>query len=370
MTETVECVVIGAGVVGLAIARALALRGQEVIILERNRWIGNETSSRNNEVIHAGFLYPPKSLRGRLCARGAKAMIAYCRERGIDAPITGKLMLALNDDEEALLKNFVEMGKTCGVDDLELLDPAAVRKLEPKIHCVAGLFSPSTGVVDSHSLMVSYQGDAESAGATVAFSSRFVGGKIGDEKIGITVESEDGETMELSCRTLINAAGLSAREALLSLDGFPTDHVPNLFLSKGNYMSWAGKPPFQHIVVPLGTTLMAGGAFTLDTGRRGKFGPDQYWVGAVDYAVPDNLEEQFAGAIRQYWPEFDGQGLSPDYSGIRPRIWGPDDTPGDWMIEGPADHGVAGLVNLFGIETPGLTSSLAIGEYVAGLVEN
>lgn len=370
MTETVECIVIGAGVIGLAIARSLALLGREVIILERNAWIGNETSSRNNEVIHAGFLYPPDSLRGRLCSPGAKALIAYCRERGIDAPIHGKLMIALNEDEEALLHNFMDMGKACGVTDLELLGPDGVKEMEPTINCVAALHSPSTGVVDSHSLMVSYQGDAEAAGATVAFNSRFRGGRIGDGSIDIEVLSDGEQSTELSCRILINAAGLGAREVLTEISGFPVEHVPELFFSKGQYMSWSGKLPFRHLIVPLGPTLMDGGAFTIDTGARGKFGPDQFWVDRIDYSVAEGLEEQFANAIRQYCPEFDGQGLSPDYAGIRPRIWGADEPPGDWRIDGPKDHGVPGLVNLFGIETPGLTSSLAIGDYVAALVEN
>ena len=320
-------------------------------------------------MIHAGFLYPPESLRGRLCAPGAKALISYCRERGIDAPIPGKLVLALNEEEVALLKNFIEMGRACGVIDLELLSPDAVRNMEPTINCVAALYSPSTGVVDSHSLMVSYQGDAEGAGAAVAFNSQFRGGRVGEGSIDINVSSDDGQTTELSCRILINAAGLGARDVLTELSGFPAEHVPALYFSKGQYMSWSGKLPFSHLIVPLGATLMAGGAFTIDTGGRGKFGPDQFWVDGVDYRVAEGLEDQFAGAIRQYCPEFDAHGLSPDYAGIRPRIWGADDPPGDWRIDGPKDHGVAGLVNLFGIETPGLTASLAIGDYVAALVE-
>ena len=368
MAEEVECAVIGAGVVGLAIARKLAMAGREVIILERNPWIGNETSSRNNEVIHAGFLYPPGSLQARLCRPGAEAMIAYCHQRGVDFAAWGKLVLAFNDQEEGLLHRFMKFGEAAGIEGLELLNPAGVKSLEPEIECQSALYSPATGVVDSHALMLSYQGDAEDAGAAIVFKTTVSHGNVADRGISLTAVDENGGETELDCRTVVNSAGLGAREFAANVEGISANCIPDFFMSKGNYMSLTGKRPFEHIVVPVGL-LANGAAFTIDTGGGGKFGPDQEWVTEINYDVPEGLEAKFTGAIRKYHPAFDGARISPDYAGIRPRVWGPDDPPGDWRIDGPRDHGVSGLVNLFGIETPGLTASLAIADYVAELLE-
>lgn len=368
MAEEVECAVIGAGVIGLAIARKLAMAGREVIILERNPWIGNETSSRNNEVIHAGFLYPPGSLQARLCRPGAEALIAYCQVRGVNVAPWGKLVLALNDQEEGLLNRFMKFGEAAGVEGLELLNPVGVKSLEPEIECRSAVYSPRTGVVDSHALMLSFQGDAEDAGAAIAFNTAVSHGEVADRGISLTAVNGNGGETELDCRVVVNSAGLGAREFATNVEGISASCIPDLFMSKGNYMSLTGKRPFEHVVVPVGL-LADGAAFTIDTGGQGKFGPDQEWVTEVDYDVPEGLEPKFTGAIRKYHPAFDGARISPDYAGIRPRVWGPDDPPGDWRIDGPRDHGVPGLVNLLGIETPGLTASLAIADYVAELLE-
>lgn len=368
MAEQVECVVIGAGVVGLAIARALAMGGREVIVIERNPWIGNETSSRNNEVTHAGFLYPPNSLRGQLCRPGAQALIKYCGERGIDVQQRGKLILALNDAEEAMLAGMLENGVACGVPGLELLSPESLRQREPDISCQAALHSPETGVVDSHAFMLALQGDAEDAGAMIAFNSEVTTGSVKDRQLSLSVSS-DGDEMEIDCEVVVNAAGLGAATIAEKLSGFPPEQIPSVSYSKGRFMSYTGKVPFEHIVVPLGETLAMGGAMTLDLAGRAKFGPDQSWVEEVDYDVPDGLAPQFAGAVARYWPDVDETSLTPDYSGIRPRCWGPNDPPGDWNISGPGEHGVSGLINLFGIETPGLTASLAIADYVTAQLE-
>lgn len=370
MVERIECAVIGAGVIGLAIARALATAGREVVIIERNPWIGNETSSRNNEVIHAGFLYPPQSLRGHLCRPGAQALISYCLGRDIELNQCGKLVLALGDDEAVILESMMEIGAACSVKGLEWLSSESVRQREPDIVCVAAIHSPETAVVDSHAFMLALQGDAEEAGAVVAFSSEVTGGTVDDGTHIIEVASGDGVAMDLRCDVLVNAAGLGAELVARRLLGLPAAHVPKIHYSKGHFMSYAGAVPFQHIVVPLGETLMAGGALTRDIAGRAKFGPDQKWVDKINYDVPEGLTPQFADAVGRYWRDVDGRAFSPDYAGIRPRCWGAGKPPGDWIIEGPPDHGVPGLVNLFGIETPGVTAALSIADYVTALLDN
>ena len=368
--ERVECVVVGAGVIGLAIARGLALAGREVVVIERNPWIGNETSSRNNEVVHAGFLYPPESFRGRFCRPGAVALSAYCHERGIDFAVRGKLVIASDENEATSLERLAETGKTCQVRDLELLSPGEVARMAPGIRCAAALHSPSTAVVDSHALMLAFQGDAEDAGAAIAFNSTITHGAVAASDKILSIRSGDGTEMELASDILINAAGLGAGPLARRLEGLAPERVPHIHLSKGNFLACAGEPPFDLVVVPMGATLVDGGAFTIDIGSRGKFGPDQTWVEKIDYRVPDGLETRFGDAIRRYLPSFDAGRLAPDYAGVRPRTWGPGEDPGDWIIDGPAEHGIGGLVNLYGIETPGLTASLAIADYVVGQIEH
>ena len=363
--EKVECVVIGAGAVGLAIARELARRGREVVIIERNSLIGSETSSRNNEVIHAGFLYPPDSLRGRLCHPGAESLINYCQDHNVDVAARGKLLLALDDKEINLLHSFIELGQACGVDDLTFLRPEKVAEIEPDINCLAALYSPSTAIVDSHALMLAYLGDAEEAGAVLALNTNVVSGSVDNAGGVLNVVGEDGEEYQLGWSCLINAAGLGAKNIADKIQGTRSNDPPDIFYAKGSFFSLTGRTPFEHIIVPLGETLAGGGAFTLDNGGRGKFGPDLEWVDTIDYTVDPNKAAQFAAAISKYWKDIDVKRLQPDYSGIRPRSWGQNDPPGEWIIETPEAHGIPGLINLFGIETPGLTASLAISKYVA-----
>jgi L-2-hydroxyglutarate oxidase LhgO len=363
--DQVDCIVIGAGVVGLAIARALALRSREVLIIETNQMIGNETSSRNNEVLHAGFLYPPDDLRARFCRPGSQAVAAYCQEREIDLAVWGKLMLAKNDDECAMLQKFQEFGSACGVDDLVLMMPEDVKVLEPEIACQAALYSPSTAVVDTHALMLSFQGDAENAGAILALNSKVIsGGLIGSSKT-INIKNEDSTETELKCEILINAAGLGARDIASLFSDSRTKDLPDIFYAKGSFFSVSGKRPFDHIIVPLGATLPSGGSFTIDPGGQGKFGPDLEWVAERDYTVAPESAPKFAEAVATYWDGLDNHRLKPGYAGIRPRTYGPNDQPGDWVIETEQDHGVPGLVNFLGIETPGLTASMAVADHVA-----
>ena len=367
MIETVECIVAGAGIVGLAIARALARAGREVVVVERNAWIGNETSSRNNEVVHAGFLYTPGSLRARLCRPGAERIYRYNESRNIPCRRVGKLMPAADDAELGILVRLVEAGRAAGVPELELLDAAGVARLEPALRCAGALHSPFTGVVDTHALMLAYRGDAEDRGAMVAFSSAVTGGDVRDG-IRLHVAGADGTEIAVGCRVFVNAAGLGARRIALSLTGLAPRFAPKVHYALGRFLSWNGPPPFGRIVVPLGERLANGGAFTLDSAGRGKFGGDLVWVDEVDYRVPGDLAAKFAGAIRSYWPEIDEGRLSPDYAGIRPRTWGPEEGNGDWTISGPGDHGVPDLVNLLGIETPGVTAALSIADYVLELL--
>ena len=367
MTETVDCIVAGAGIVGLATARALARAGREVVVVERNAWIGNETSSRNNEVIHAGFLYPPGSLRARLCRPGAERTYRYCESRGIACQRLGKLMPAADEAGLAVLGGLIEAGRAAGIEELELLDGPAAARLEPALRCAGALHSPFTGVVDTHALMLGYSGDAEDRGAAIAFSSEVTGGDVRDG-IRLRVAGADGAEIAVASRIFVNAAGLGARQIALSLAGLAPRFVPKVHFALGRFLAWNGPPPFGRIVVPLGHCLANGGAFTLDIAGRGKFGADLVWVDEADYQVPADLAAKFAGAIRSYWPEVDESRLAPDYAGVRPRSWGPDEGNGDWTVSGPADHGVSGLVNLFGIETPGVTAALSLADRVLELL--
>lgn len=360
--DKVDCIVVGAGVIGLAIARKLSRHGREVVIIERNPMVGNETSSRNNEVVHAGFLYPPDSLRGRLCRPGAEMLIDYCREREIGLEVHGKLMLALYEEEADLLETMMEFGAACGVAGLRLMTPHEVKELEPEVSCHAALHSPGTAVVNSHDYMLSLLGDAENAGAVLALNSDVVGGR-GNV---LTVEDQESEPFEIEWRVLVNAAGLGAKNLAGGLETGRKSAPPEIHYAKGSYFTLTGKLPFRHIMVPLGETLAAGGSFTIDPGGQGKFGPDLEWVTDRDYGVAPEKASQFAGAVGRYWDGLDVERLQPGYAGIRPRTYGPGDPPGDWRIETEDEHGIPGLVNLLGMETPGLTASLAVADYVAG----
>jgi len=367
--EQVDGVVIGAGVVGLAVARALALAGREVLVLEQEAVIGQGTSSRNSEVIHAGIYYPPGSLKARLCVRGKTLLYTYCAERGVDHRRCGKLIVAHTASQAAALPAIVEQARANGVDDLVLLTREQARVMEPQLECLAAVHSPSTGIVDSHSLMLSLQGDLEHAGGLVACHSSVA--RLLRSADGWVVQTEDGT--RLRANTVVNAAGLCACALAQRIEGLDPMHVPQAFYAKGNYFSLAGRSPFTQLIYPapepdkhlagLGVHL------TIDLGGQAKFGPDVQWVDdPTDLQVDPARGEAFYAEVRRYWPGLPDGALLPGYAGMRPKISGPHEPAADFRIDGPGQHGLPGLVNLFGIESPGLTSCLAIGEHVARLV--
>ena len=364
--EQVDTVVIGAGVVGLAVARALAMAGREVIVLEAENAIGTHTSSRNSEVIHAGIYYPKGSLKARLCVAGRQQLYAYCADHGVSHKRCGKLIVATSPTQIAQLDKILAQGRANGVTDLAPVDLARVRDMEPAVHCVAALHSPSTGIIDSHGLMLAYQGDAEAHGAMLAFTGPVSGGRVQDD--GILLEVGGEQPMQLLARRVVNSAGLHAPKVAASLEGFPPAHVPPSYYCKGNYYSLAGRAPFSRLIYPIPEAAGLGVHVTLDLAGQARFGPDVEWIDKIDYTVDPQRAEKFYAAIRSYWPDLKDGALSPGYSGIRPKIQAPSEPARDFMIEGPRDHGVPGLVNLFGIESPGLTASLALGDLVAGLL--
>jgi L-2-hydroxyglutarate oxidase LhgO len=360
--EQVDCVVIGAGVVGLAVARALALAGREVVILEEADAIGTETSSRNSEVIHAGIYYPPGSMKAALCVKGKALLYHYCEERGVAHRRCGKLIVATATEQIAALHKIQAQAAANGVHDLRLLTANEAKAMEPALRCVGALHSPSTGIVDSHALMLAYLGEAEDHGVMHALLSPVTGGEI--EANGITLDVGGTEPMRIHAQTVINSAGLMAQRFATSLRGFPQDLVPPLYYAKGNYYSLAARPPFTHLIYPVPEAAGLGVHLTLDLAGQARFGPDVEWITEIDYDVDLSRADGFYRAIRDYWPGLkDGQ-LAPGYAGVRPKLAGPDAPANDFLIQGPAAHGVAGLVNLFGIESPGLTASLALAEHV------
>ena len=363
--ERVDCVVIGAGVVGLACARALALAGREVVILEEAGAIGTETSSRNSEVIHAGIYYAPGSAKALLCVEGRELLYRYCEERSVAHRRCGKLIVATSAEQVAALHKIQAQAAANGVRDLRILTAVEAKAMEPALRCVAALYSPSTGIVDSHALMLAYLGEAEDHGAMHALLSPVTGGEI--EGNGIALEVGGSEPMRIHARTVINSAGLMAQRFAKSLRGFPSDKIPPLYYAKGNYYSLAARPPFTRLIYPVPEAAGLGVHLTLDLAGQARFGPDVEWITEIDYDVDLSRADGFYRAIRDYWPGLkDGQ-LAPGYAGVRPKLSGPGEPANDFMIQGPAEHGVPGLVNLFGIESPGLTASLALAEQVVRL---
>ncbi len=363
MTESAEAVVVGAGVVGLAVARALAIAGRETLILEAADSFGSETSSRNSEVIHAGLYYPTGSLKARLCLAGRDRLYDYCASRGIAHKRLGKLIVASEPAQIAILKNIQALAVANGVDDLEWLGANAANALEPTLNAAAALLSPSTGIVDSHGLMLSYLGEAESHGAALALKSPVGGGAI--EGDGFLLDVGGAAPMQLRCRYLVNAAGLGAQSLAHALAGFESAQVPPLYLAKGNYFVLAGRAPFERLVYPVPEGGGLGVHLTLDLAGRARFGPDVEWIDRIDYRVDPARSAIFYEAIRRYWPGLPDAALLPGYAGIRPKIHGPGGPAADFLVQGFPYHGIKGLVNLFGIESPGLTSSLALADLVA-----
>ncbi|WP_370691704.1 NAD(P)/FAD-dependent oxidoreductase [Bradyrhizobium sp.] len=365
--DKVECVVIGAGVIGLAIARRLARAGREVVVLEAAEGIGTVTSSRNSEVIHAGIYYKAGSLMARMCVSGKQALYEYCREHGIPHRNCGKLIVATNPKETEKLQSIRAHAEANGVLDLQALSGEAARQLEPALNCDAALHSPSTGIVDSHAFMLALRGDAEASGAAFAFHTPLLRARASAEEIELDAGGEAPTT--LACRLVINAAGLAASAVARSIDGMPIELIPPAYLAKGNYFSCSARAPFSRLIYPVPEPGGLGVHLTLDMAGQARFGPDVEWIDAIDYAVDPARAERFYPAIRRYWPTLPDGALMPSYSGIRPKIVPPAVAVQDFLIQGPREHGVAGLINLFGIESPGLTSSLAIADHVGELAD-
>lgn len=362
--DQVECVVIGAGVVGLAVARALALAGHEVMVLEAAPAIGTGTSSRNSEVIHAGIYYAAGSLKARLCVQGKGLLYDYCAERGIGHRRCGKLLVATSPQQLAQLQGIVDRAARNGVGDLVQLTGEEARALEPELACEAALYSPSTGIVDSHALMLALQGDVEHAGGMVVLNSALASA----EHVQTAIHLVAADGTRLQAKTVVNAAGLQAPALAGCFKGLDPRHVPRAYFAKGNYFTLSSRAPFKHLIYPVPQAAGLGVHLTLDLGGQAKFGPDVQWVSSPDdLAVDPARGDAFYAEVRKYWPALPDGALIPDYAGIRPKIHGPHEAAGDFLIQGPADHGLPGLVNLFGIESPGLTSALAIGNYVRDL---
>ncbi len=354
----VDAIVIGAGVIGIAVARALAQGGRSVIVLEAAEGIGTETSSRNSEVIHAGLYYPSGSLKAKLCVEGRKALYAFCDSHGVPYRRSGKLIVATDEAELASIEAIRKKGEVNGCDDLVMISAEQAMGMEPALSCIGALLSPSTGILDSHAYMLALQGDAEDAGAVFAFHTPFLrADATGNE---ITVETGGAEPMRLTCTVLVNCAGLHASKVASAVEGLDAAHVPVTNYAKGNYFVLSGRAPFSRLIYPAPHAHGLGVHLTLDLGGQARFGPDVEWVESLDYAVDPARSEGFDEAIRRYWPGLPDNALSPGYSGIRPKICGPNDPAPDFRIDGPDVHGIPGLVNLYGIESPGLTASLAV----------
>lgn len=369
MAEKIDCAVIGGGVVGLAIARKLAMSGREVVVLEAEEHFGTHTSSRNSEVIHAGIYYSTGSLKARLCYAGRNALYRYCAEHGVNHRRIGKVIVACDDSELPGLEKYRAQAACNGCDDLALLSGAQLADMEPAVRAVAGFLSPSTGIIDAHGLMLAYLGDLELHGGALALASPVVSGKVTPE--GILLHVGGAEPMSLLCTTVINSAGFHAQAVSRSIEGVRAASIPPTYYAIGHYYTLSGAAPFNRLIYPVARQDWLGVHVTIDLGGQVKFGPDFAWIDRIDYRFDDTPEHEhaFYTAIRRYYPGLQDGALQPGYTGIRPKIHGPGEPAPDFVIQGPRDHGVAGLVTLYGIESPGLTSSLAIGDYVWKLLE-
>ena len=360
--EEVDCIVVGAGVAGLAVARAMAMAGRDVIVLEAAEGIGTGISSRNSEVIHAGIYYPANSLMARFCVAGRRQLYAYCAEKGVPHRNCGKLIVATSAQEDAMLGGIKQRAETNGVEGMQVLTAAGANALEPNLACTSALLSPATGIIDSHAYMLALQGDAENAGAVTVLFSPLLGGRVAGR--GIEAEIGGADPMTLRCRLLINAAGLHAPGVAGRIEGMPGRLVPTAYYAKGNYFTLTGRSPFSRLIYPVPVPGGLGVHLTIDLGGQARFGPDVEWIDGIDYTVDPSRSDGFYAAVRRYWPGLKDGALQPGYAGIRPKIV-PRGAPGqDFVVQGPQTHGVAGLINLFGIESPGLTASLAIADHV------
>jgi L-2-hydroxyglutarate oxidase LhgO len=363
-----QVLVVGAGVVGLAIARAAALKGHEVIVAEATRGIGNGVSSRNSEVIHAGMYYPTGSLRARHCPRGRRMMYEFCTSHGVPHRKCGKLIVASEDAEVAKMEAILAQGRTNGVEGLTMIEAAAARAMEPALACVAALHSPETGIVDSHAFMRALQGELEDRGGMIAFNTRIE--RLIHTRAGWLVRFSSGENGELAVDAVVNSAGLGAQALARQTEGYPAERVPRLVLARGNYFGYRGRPVFSRLIYPAPIEGGLGVHVTLDLAGRMRFGPDVEWIAEENYDVNASRAPLFYASIRRYWPGLRDGMLQPDYAGIRPKLTGPGEPAADFMIEGPEQHGLPGLVHLFGIESPGLTSALSLAEEIVAHLES
>lgn len=368
MLET-ECIVVGAGVIGLAIARRLASDGRDVVVLERAGKIGTETSSRSNDVVHAGIYYRPGSPQAVLCGRGREALYKYCAGHGVELVQIGKLVVATDSESVEWLEDAHARATANQVPAVTLLSAAVAAKLEPDLRCCGAIHSQRTAIIDTHGLMLAYRGDAESNGALIALRTAFVSARRSAGGFEVEVDSAGGERTRIGCRVLVNAAGIWAPEVARAIEGMSEDRIPRVHLAKGGFFALRGRSPFRHLIVPEPKSWRQGGIFTLDLAGRGRFGPDEQWVDKVDYGLEAWPIEHVYAVVRRYFPAFPGDSLTLDYAGIRPRLNGPGMEPADWLFQGEREHRIAGLVNLFGFESPGITASIPIADVVAELLQ-
>ena len=365
--DSVDCIVAGAGVVGLAVARSLALAGLDVVVVEKEDRIGTGISARNSEVIHAGLYYPPGSLKARLCVEGRELLYAYCAERGVTHRRLGKLVVAVEPAQTQRLEAIRDNADRSGVTDLRMLTRAQALALEPQLEVATALLSPSTGIIDAAGYMLALQGDAEAAGATFVFRTSIESAAVDSDRVVVSTRDAEGGAFELAARLLVNATGLDAPALASRIDGFPREAVPRQWLARGCYFMLEGRSPFSHLIYPVPVEGGLGIHLTLDLGGQARFGPDVEWIDELDFTVDPAREVSFRDEIRRYWPMLPAGALQPTYAGVRPKLSGPGMPAADFRIQGPPDHGAGPVVNLFGIESPGLTSSLAIAEHVRRL---
>ncbi|MBU3545024.1 NAD(P)/FAD-dependent oxidoreductase [Polynucleobacter sp. MWH-Mekk-B1] len=375
--EQVDCVVVGAGVVGLAVAREMALQGRETILLEREAAFGTISSARNSEVIHAGIYYPKDSLKAKLCVAGNRLLYEYCRSHQVATQAYGKLIVAADETQIDDLQAILYKAQNNGVPEIKMISGDAAKALEPNLQCSAAMLSSSTGIVDSHGYMLSLLGGFEDAGGMVAYQSPLISAKpIGnDAEGGFELEIGGADGMQIQTKLLINCAGMSAPALAQKIEGLAKEQIPKAYFAKGNYFSLSGKPPFSHLIYPIPEPGGLGVHLTLDMGGQAKFGPDVEWLDIeqedqIDYTVDSKRGEGFYAAVRRYWPGLKDGALQPDYSGVRAKIVPSNASAGDFYFDGPQQHSLHGLFNLYGFESPGLTSSLAIAKHLEMLIKD
>ena len=375
--DRVDCVVIGAGVIGLAVAREMALQGRETILLERESAFGTISSARNSEVIHAGIYYPKGSLKARLCVEGNRLLYEYCRSHQVATQPYGKLIVAADHAQINDLQAILYKAQNNGVPEIKMISGEEARALEPNLSCSAALLSSSTGIVDSHGYMLSLLGGFEDAGGMIAYQSPLISATpLGlNAENGFELEVGGSDGMKIQTKLLINCAGMSAPAVAKKIEGLHQEQIPKAYFAKGNYFSLSGRSPFKHLIYPIPEPGGLGVHLTLDMGGQAKFGPDVEWLDIdteeqVDYTVNPKRAEGFYAAVRRYWPDLKDGSLQPDYSGIRAKIVPPNSPAGDFCFDTPKEHGLAGLFNLYGFESPGLTSSLAIAKYLEGQIKS